>query len=458
MRKVYVIGALACLFVACKPNVRISKTLTTGQADFTNYLAIGNSITAGYADGSLTNSGQLNSYPQRLFEQFKLVSQNNGGFVHPLLPGNNGYPWPKKILVLRYGTCTADTVLAPVDYPGALDSFGSSRFVGTLNNGQINNIAVPGIRAVDYLVGNYALLTAAAGNPYASRFYNNTSGTPLEELTFRVNTLHPTFFSLWLGANDVLGYALAGGQGDGSGAALPAAAPFYYNPNDISPYNQFDTCYDRIVDKSISTGARGVLINVPDITALPYFTTIPIDGLEITRQEYADSLQKLWGSVTHKVFQTGPNNYIVTDHNGLVRQSVPGELLLMPVIDSIKCKGWGVTTPIPKEWVLTTEEIQNIRNAVTSYNSFIKFLADRHVLAYVDMNKFFNTMATGYSYNGIKYSTEYISGGAFSLDGVHPTPRGQAIIANEIITVINDFYKSNMPMLDVNAYHGIDFP
>ncbi|MCW3122806.1 MAG: hypothetical protein JWQ38_2298 [Flavipsychrobacter sp.] len=457
MRKIYIIGALACLFTACKPNVAVNTTLTQGEADFTNYLAIGNSLTAGYADGSLTSSGQLNSYPQRLFEQFQLVTNVKGTFVQPLLPGNYGYPWPKKVLTVTYNPCTGDTSLGAVDYPGALDSQNSHHYFSTVNNNQINNIGVPYIRAVDYLVDNYAINTAANGIPYALRFYNNPAGTPLDELAYRVHNLHPTFFTMWLGSNDVLGYALAGGQGDGTGAALPLS-PNFYNANDISPYLVFDTAYDKAVNMAISTGAKGALINIPDITSLPFFTTIPINGLMITRQSQADSLQALWGPVTAKaVFQVGANNFMVTDHNGRVRQSVPGEYLMLTLPSDFICRGWGITVPIPKEYVITTEEMQNINNAIISYNNFIQYEAKIHNLAYVDIHSFLGSVATGYTYNGIKYSTQYISGGSFSLDGLHPSPRGYALIANEILKSINTKYKSNMPMLEVNKYHGIDF-
>lgn len=459
MRKIYIIGAMACMFAACKPNVTVTKKLTQGEADFTNYLAIGNSLTAGYADGSLTVSGQLNSYPQRLFEQFQLVTNVKGTFVQPLVTGDNGYPRPKKILAYIYGTCVRDTSLGAIDYPGSLDSIGSSRFVSTVNNGQINNIGVPGIRAVDYQVANYALIAAQGGSPYAMRFYNNVTSSPLDELKYRVNNLHPTFFTMWLGSNDVLGFATSGGEGDGSGYAVPLAAPYFYNPNDISPFAQFDSSYDKAVNVAKSTGASGALINIPDVASLPFFTTIPINGLSIKTQAFADSLQKRWGSVTHKVFEIGANNFIVEDHNGNVRQSIPGELLLLTLpMDSIKCGGWGITKAIPKQYVITTEELQNIRTATEHYNSFIQFTAKRNNLAYVDMHTFMGRIATGYAYNGIKYTTDYITGGAFSLDGIHPNHRGYALLANEIIKSINDFYKSTMPLLDVNKYHGIDFP
>lgn len=446
---------MACLFAACKPNVSITTKLTQGNADFSNYLAIGNSLTAGYADNSLTVSGQLNSYPQRLFEQFQLVTNVKGTFVQPLVNGNSGYPGPKMVLGMTHSLCTTDSSLGPVNYTGPIDSMGSYRYISTVNNGQINNIGVPGIRAVDYLVGNYALM-----NSYAARFYNSMIGTPLDELAYRVHTLHPTFFTMWLGANDVLGYATNGGKGDGSGAVAPIVPGTYlFNTFDISPYTQFDTAYDRALNMAISTGAQGALINIPDITSLPFFNTIPMDGLILTRQTQVDSLQKKWGTVLHKVAQLGNNDYIVEQHDGLVRQAVPGELLLLTVpLDSIRCAGWGITKAIPRDYVITTEELQHIRLATTNFNNFIQYEATRHKLAYVDMNAFMSQIASGYTYNGITYSTQYISGGAFSLDGVHPTPRGYALIANQILSTINSYYKSNMPMLDVNKYHGIDFP
>ena len=73
MRKIYIIGAVAFLFASCRPSVNITTPPKAGNADFTNYLAVGNSLTAGYTDNSLTVSGQLNSYPERLFEQFSLI-------------------------------------------------------------------------------------------------------------------------------------------------------------------------------------------------------------------------------------------------------------------------------------------------------------------------------------------------------------------------------------------------
>jgi hypothetical protein len=458
MKKIYIVGALGFLFSACKPHVDISSPPSRGQADFSNYMAVGNSLTAGYADGTLTHSGQLNSYPQRLFEQFQRVGAT-GPFVQPELTGDYGYPSAK--LILGYTIhCNGDTSLGPVPYAGPLDSAGSYHYTSTVNNGQINNIAVPGIRVADYPVAGYAYAAAANGAPYAMRFYHDPAARPLDELYYTVFNLHPTFFTLWLGSNDVLGFATAGGVGDGTGYAVPLGGTGnFYNPNDITPTNVFRDIYDSVITAAASISSSGALINIPDVTSIPFFTTVPINGVTLTRQGQADTLNALYHNARDVVFQVGQNNFVIMDENNHPRQAVPGELLLLTIPgDSLTCAGWGVTKPIPNKYSLTTGEIQQIKNATTAFNAIIKQECDLRHLAYVDMNTFLGSIATGIAYNGIKYNASFVSGGAFSLDGVHLTPRGYALVANQIITTINAFYKSTIPLTDVNKYPGIKFP
>jgi hypothetical protein len=464
MKRIYVVGALALLLGACRPNVSITTPPSAGPTvNFNNYLAIGDNYTGGYTDGSLTVTGQLNSFPERLFEQFSQIPDPHGAkgpFIQPLITSDNGYPGPKKILGLIRSICNPlDSLLAPVNYPNFVaNPEDAKRFVSPANNGQINNIGVLGIRAVDYLFQGYAVAVNAQGLPYAYRFYNNPAGSPLDELQHRVNNLYPTFFTMWLGMNDVLSYALYGGQGDGTGFAAPLA-PNFYNPRDISPTGAFDTAYDAALNIAISTGASGALINIPDITSLPFFNTIPANGLTLT-QGQADTLLQFYASTLwNKVFQAGSNYFIIQDHHGNIRQAVPGELILLSTPrDSIKCAGWGSIKPIPDSFVLTTDEIQYIRTAVASYNSFIKYEATRHKLAYVDMNAYFAKLPAGITYNGITYSAQFVNGGAFSLDGINLTSRGYALLANETIRVINSFYGSTVNPIDVNKFNGVSFP
>jgi len=462
MRKIYLIGSLACLFAACKPSVNLTTPATAGDADFRSYLAIGNSLTAGYADGSLYVTGQLNSYPQRLHEQFRMV-QDRGAqfdeFYQPLLHSDQGYPGPKKILD-TVTSCAGVTSLSPVDFIGfSADAQDAAPYVSNGPNGEIDNIGVPGIRIADYPVAGYAALAAAVGNaPWAARFYHApNTGTPLDELKYRVATQHPTFFTMWLGANDVLGFATSGGEGDGSGLAVPTGN--FYNPNDITPNTVFYNNYDSAVAAAVATGAKGALINIPDVTSIPFFTTVPANGLYLSRQGQVDSLTAYYASTLHIVFKLGYNYFVVQDHMGNTRQAVPGELVLLTVPqDSLTCYGMGSLYPIPKKYVLTTEEIQQVRNATTAFNNHISGAAAVNNLALVDMNSYLGTISSGIVYNGVKYNAQYVTGGAFSLDGVHLTPRGYALVANHIIEAVNAKYHSTVHTVDVNQYHGILFP
>lgn len=93
-------------------------------------------------------------------------------------------------------------------------------------------------------------------------------------------------------------------------------------------------------------------------------------------------------------------------------------------------------------------------------NSKIKAVANAKGLAFVDANAKMTELSetSGIQYDAVKYSAKFITGGTFSLDGVHLTGRGYALIANEFIREINKTYKSTLPMVNVNSYSGVKFP
>ena len=66
--------------------------------------------------------------------------------------------------------------------------------------------------------------------------------------------------------------------------------------------------------------------------------------------------------------------------------------------------------------------------------------------------------SSGIMYDGVKYTATFVTGGTFSLDGVHLTGRGYALIANEFMKEINAKYRSTLPMINVNNYSGVKFP
>jgi hypothetical protein len=66
----YFIMLAALVTSSCETSFDEPKS-SAGAVDLTRYVAIGNSLTAGYADNALYLEGQQNAYPAILAQQFK---------------------------------------------------------------------------------------------------------------------------------------------------------------------------------------------------------------------------------------------------------------------------------------------------------------------------------------------------------------------------------------------------
>jgi hypothetical protein len=262
-----------------------------------------------------------------------------------------------------------------------------------------------------------------------------------------------TFFTLWLGDNDVLSYALSGGLDTITSPAF------------------FQTVMGGVLAGLTLNGAKGVIATIPDVTAIPFFTTIPYNGLVLTKSQ-ADSVNM--GMALFQlpfVYAAGPNPFLVADPTSphpyfKVRQMVPGELVLLTVPqDSLKCRGMGIIDkfllrpyPIPKQFILNLNDVTKLQTATAAYNLIIAGLADNFKLGVVDMNTKLKELQKGIVWDGITLNTNFVTGGAFSLDGIHLNPRGCALAANFFIEAINKQYNSTVPYVDITKYPGVIFP
>jgi lysophospholipase L1-like esterase len=427
-------------FYACKTNLSQSD-VSAGSADFKRYVAIGNSLTAGMGDGALYREGQDNSYPKMLSEQFKLAG--GGAFNIPYMDdggGNDGSDNPRRILGFVI-PCNSNTpALSPV-----YDPAGSTALNKPLNEGPYNLIGVPGARAIDANLGLYSFL-----NPFLRRFCVSPGVSTMLSEAMRAN---PTFFTMWLGSNDVLAYALAG--------AVPQV-------NILSPALS-DTASLRsaltlIADSLTHFGAKGAIANVPDVTSVPYFNTIPWNGVVLSKGK-ADTLNGIYqlSNLPGITWHEGANGFLIVDSSAApyVRHATAGDLILLSTpSDSLKCGQWGVSParPLGDAYVLEAGEIALIQLYTTKYNETIRNIATQYGLALVDINTYLKSVLSGITYNGINLNATFVTGGAFSLDGVHPNPRGYAMIANEFIRSINAKYGSTIPYVDATKYRGILFP
>ena len=439
------VGAL----VSCKPDLK-APVSGKGSIDVTKYVAIGNSITSGFADGALYYEGQQVSYANLLADQFKTIG--GGDFNTPWTPmGTQGIGSSLNAkLVLGYKTdCQGVNGLSPV--PAAPGYGDISIFSNNISaQGPFNNMGVPGAKVTTVVYPGYGDGSKPAGsfNPFFTRMLTLTEMATASLLS-KAAEQNPTFFSLFIGNNDVLGNALAGGM---------SSTPI--TPSEGIAGVGFDASYDSIINTMMANGAKGVVGNIPDITNIPHFTTVPYNGLTLTATDAAN-LNAAYG-VTGATFKEGSGNaFMIVDASapGGVRQIKSNEYILLGTPqDSIKCAGWGTTKPLADQYVLNVREVLNLKEAAAAYNAKIKTVAEEKGLAFVDVNAFMANAKKGIVYNGITSSAAFVSGGAFSLDGIHLTPRGNAMLANEFIKAINATYGSTINLVDITKYNGVVFP
>lgn len=414
--------------------------LSSGTADFTRYVAVGNSLTAGFMDNGLYRDGQLNSYPYLLSQQFRLVGGRD--FIQPLFSidqaNGTGY---LKLTSLPTATNPLPTIV-PVA-PQAVRGLVGDRPLFTKFNGAggINNLGVPGIRMSDIQTPGYG---SVAGNPYFERLLPD--GTPLRTYLDYVsdNLAGATFFSCFMGNNDALAYATSGG-----------VTPF-------TPTPLFTTNYTALLDQLTGSNRKGVVIGIPNVTTSPLFQTVTLAqvlaGVNAAVQKASPGAPTIPSLVIESSLAAGG-----------VRATKAGDLLLLSqqadyaTIGSTAVgtkKGpYGLSplNPLSTVSVLDAEEVAALNAKISEYNGIMKAQADSRALAYVDLTTLTNAISAtgGYTQNGLAFSSSYISGGVFGLDGVHFTAAGYALLANEILKSINTTYKASIPSLDPTRYRKV---
>ncbi|HAH49867.1 MAG TPA: hypothetical protein DCL80_00785, partial [Balneola sp.] len=114
---------------------------SSGSADFSNFIAIGNSLMAGYADGALYTSGQNNSIPAMMSAQLATTVDGGIDFTQPSINSANGFNTsvtnPANGIV--FGRFKLDT-----DIPGPSPTINGDP-IGAYTGASVKNFGVPGI-------------------------------------------------------------------------------------------------------------------------------------------------------------------------------------------------------------------------------------------------------------------------------------------------------------------------
>ena len=484
------LAVLAAGFISCEPefeNELTDASYSSGDADFSSYVAVGNSLTAGYMDGTVSRVGQSYSFPNILSGQFAVVG--GGVFTQPSFEDDvdnlggltlGGFPIAGTRLVIDASAGGPENIA------------GSSTIeVSNLQAQAYHNMGVPGAKSFHLLAagyGNVAGVALGQSNPYFVRHATSASATVLGDAM----SMNPTFFTNWIGNNDVLAFATSGGTGvDRLGNLDPST----YGPNDITDPQVFASVYSTIVNTLTIDGAKGVVATIPEVTAIPYFTTVPynavpldaataaqlnsgyaaynaglrvaFDNSFITREEFASRIIN---------FKAGKNAVVMvdeylTDLSGLglpsYRHATYNDLIVLPAMSFIgtlvggnPLQVNGVSVPLADKWVLSKDEKMLVANATAAYNNAIVSIAASKNIAVADMNAIMTKLKGGLTVeDGTIYTANYFSAATasrvlFSLDGVHPNARGYAVISNEIIKVINSYYNANIPLVSAAGFPG----
>ena len=381
--------------------------------------------------------------------------------------------------------------------------------ISNILTGPFNNMGVPGAKSFHLLAagyGNIAGVATGQANPYFVRFASSPSTTILADAVAQ----NPTFFSLWIGNNDVLAYATSGGVGVNQTGNLNPAT---YGGNDITDPNVFANVYNTLVTQLTAGGAKGVVANIPYVTSVPFFTTVPTNPIPGLPAASAGQLNTLFGGINSALagaglparFQTlvaddgnpatvEANPLLIKDES-LPNISVQITAALTPVLGAATAgylgsiygqarhasnaagsKDYilltarsiigttqtgapspfntiGVSYPMQDNTTLTATETAEVKTATDAYNATILALANSNGLAFVDANAILAQVANGgLVVSGYTMTSTYVTGNAFSLDGVHPSPKGYALIANKFLEAINTTYGSNFKGVNLGQY------
>ena len=409
-RATLVLAAAAIVAVSCSKIEPITApSLSSGSVDFSVVAAAGGALTAGFQSGGLVNRHQTHTYVSYFAQQVGAHALDL-----PLIDGNGRPPLLeiKRLVPLPVRIAAIDTVR------------------GNLTNDQLptayHNMGVPGA-----LLRDLTDPTRYGNNPFFADIARDADrGSVLRQLSQQIAP-KPTFLLLEFGTSEVQGPAAAG-----TTAGLVSVGGF-----EDSLAHALDSL------ALLLPGVEIAIMNVPDVTGLPYFTTNSNKQLDRNGQPVLDANGR-------PRFLLGPGGVPLT----------ASDLVLLPARarledgygypagtysylgdDSVQGRGVGLSDAE----VLNLTEQLTIQDRAREYTFVIDTTARSHDLAVVDLAGLYRKMRSpGFELRGVRYTSTYITGGLLSLDGLLPNDLAHALVCNEVIRAVNAKYGSNIQPLD----------
>ncbi len=430
MKLYYLIGVSMLVLSSCRPSLEVPEP-NAGVLAIGQYVAIGDGYTAGTSNvkinDSLGNTGwykeaQSYSFPALLAEQFSLAKDYP--FTQPpITSAGSGHLFVES---MSKPICDFEES-TPVIWFTEADPTWNQTSVSTIPD----NLGFPGL-AIHTV--NTPIQTSESPQ------WKLLGGNDLQTYRGLVSQAKPGFFSMFLGLEDILSFAVSGGE------------------NSVwLPRHEVALQYETLLETALAVpGSYGVVANLPDPTSFPYFTKIQNQFQNI--ENCKESSLPIY----------------ITSQSGDISTAKSTDRILLPAgsllgTDFIGNGPFGLvnTNPIPSRWVMDENDLLELRTQVALLNSVVDSLVN-HInstsgfqrLAIVDLNTAFDSLEKGILEDGLTLSNEYLSGGIFALDGLYLTPRGNAWLANQFISTINRVseFRAAIPPLSVTAFPGIRYP
>jgi lysophospholipase L1-like esterase len=391
------------LFTTAAALLLAAPALAQGTApaapSFASFFVVGDSLASGFVSGALVSTHQANSVPAHIARAAAATDFQQPTVSEPGLP-----------VELALQSLNPAPVIGPkASAPGAPTNLALPR--------AYNNMAVPGATLIDALT-------------------RTTDGGGLHDMILRgrgtqvaqVVGARPSTVLVWIGNNDVLGAAVRG-------VAIDNVT--------LTPAATFRQAYQQLITTLANTGARIFAANLPDVTSIPFVTTIPpVVVNPSTGQPVLSN-----GQPIPLIGPSGP---------------LPTGSLVTLAASSLLAQGIGIPTalggrgtPLPNEVVIDPTERATIVDRINANNQAIRDICAAANVPVLDQNAILRRLATqGEVVGGVTYTAAFLTGGIFSYDGVHPTDMGYAISANEWIRLMNA-NGANLPEVDLMPFSGV---
>ncbi|HXE12349.1 MAG TPA: SGNH/GDSL hydrolase family protein [Bryobacteraceae bacterium] len=408
MRQQVVACAAALLFLSGVPGLFAAPPERPGRDTFSKLVVVGDSLAAGVENGSLVDFQQEHGFAKVIARQMHVP------LSLPLVP----YPGAPN---------TSDLVDA--SFPPVIKPLPGYLVFPRLNPfEEVTDVAVPLQTVSDAL--NRKPNRSLKSSDETQLATNLVLGFPCPVLipcpartqVQQAVALRPTAILINIGNNDILAPVTSGQLASILTSPIEQQAFF----------TQFATNYALLLQQLSAARAPFIIGNLPDVIETAFFIPVPKVAAEL-KLPVSDVTTLLGVNATDFITLSA-----LPKVEAIVTNQVQGPL-------PASCSA----TATPAPCVVTAQEAAAARAVVMQLNQIIVTEAAPYHAVMVDLFHLVDQLyVNGYTVGNRKLTSDFL-GGLFSLDGIHPTNTGYAIMANEFIKAINQAFDLNVRSANV---------